>query len=435
MASAHPSGRADCADYGDVDFFSDPRLVADPYPFYDYLRAQCPVTPVPRSGVVAVTGYEELTEVYRNNATYSSVNSSLGPFPLPFEVTGNDISEQIETHRDRFPMSEHLVSFDPPRHTAHRALLNGLFTPNRLKENEEFMWRLADQLIDEFVADGHCEFASAYGHLFPFLVIADLLGVPESDHAMFRDLLAGNTPPDAAWQDEDGTVNMNPLAYLDKWFTTYISERRETPAQDILTEMATQRFPDGTLPEVSDLVRIATFLFIAGHETTARLLSSALRALAEDAELQQTLRAHRDRIPNFVEEMLRLESPIKSDFRLARVATTLAGVDIPAGTTMMLLPGAANRDPSHFACPAELQIGRANARHNVAFARGVHSCPGGPLARIEGRVTIERILDRLNDIRLNETHHGTANARRFRYVPLYIIRGLQELHLKFTAAA
>ena len=432
MPSANPSG---ATDYGDVDFFSDPRLVADPYPFYEHLRTQCPVAPVPRNGVFAVTGYDELTEVYRDNATYSSVNSSLGPFPLPFEVRSDDISDLVEIHRDRFPMSEHLVSFDPPRHTAHRALLTGLFTPKRLKENEQFMWRLADQLIDEFIADGRCEFASAYGGAFPFLVIADLLGVPERDHAMFRDLLAGNTPPDAAWQDEDGTVNMNPLAYLDKWFTAYISDRREQPAHDILTEMATQRFADGTLPEVTDLVRIATFLFIAGHETTARLLSSALRALAEDADLQQSLRTNRDRIPNFVEEMLRLESPIKSDFRLARKATTLAGVEIAAGTTMMLLPGAANRDPAHFECPAELRIDRPNARQNVAFARGVHSCPGGPLARIEGRVTIERMLDRLRDIRIDESHHGSAGDRRFRYVPLYIIRGLQQLHLEFTAAS
>ena len=432
MPSANPSG---ATDYGDVDFFSDPRLVADPYPFYEHLRTQCPVAPVPRNGVFAVTGYDELTEVYRDNATYSSVNSSLGPFPLPFEVRSDDISDLVEVHRDRFPMSEHLVSFDPPRHTAHRALLSGLFTPKRLKENEQFMWRLADQLIDEFIADGRCEFASAYGGAFPFLVIADLLGVPERDHAMFRDLLAGNTPPDASWQDEDGTVNMNPLAYLDKWFTAYISDRREQPAHDILTEMATQRFADGTLPEVTDLVRIATFLFIAGHETTARLLSSALRALAEDADLQQSLRTNRDRIPNFVEEMLRLESPIKSDFRLARKTTTLAGVEIPAGTTMMLLPGAANRDPAHFECPAELRIDRPNARQNVAFARGVHSCPGGPLARIEGRVTIERMLDRLRDIRIDESHHGPAGDRRFRYVPLYIIRGLQELHLEFTAAS
>jgi cytochrome P450 len=429
-------------DFSEVDFFTDPGLAADPYPYYEYLRAQCPVVHVPSSGgsngMVAVTGYDELNQVYRDSATFSAVNSSLGPFPLPFEVSGDDISEQVDAHRDRFPMSEHLVSFDPPRHTAHRALLNGLFTPKRLKENEEFMWRLADRLIDEFLTDGRCEFASAYGQPFPLLVIADLLGVPEDDHSMFRELLAGKGPAeDPAWaqRDGDGRVNMNPLAYLDKWFTTYISDRRDAPKRDILTEMATQRFPDGSLPEVVDLVRIATFLFIAGHETTARLLSSAMRVLAEDPELQDALRRNRDRIPNFVEEMLRLESPIKSDFRLTRVATTLGGVELSAGTTVMLLPGAANRDPRHFDCPAELRVDRPNARQNVAFARGVHSCPGGPLARIEGRVTIERILDRLRDIRIDEAEHGPPGARRFDYVPLYILRGLDALHIEFTAAS
>jgi cytochrome P450 len=424
------------ADFSEVNFFSDSGVVADPYPYYEYLRAQCPVVHVPSSGVVAVTGYDELVEVYRDSATFSAVNSSLGPFPLPFNVVSDDISELIESRRDQFPMSEHLVSFDPPRHTAHRALLNGLFTPKRLKENEEFMWRLADQLIDEFVVDGRCDFASAYGQPFPLLVIADLLGVPESDHSMFRELLAGRGPaedPSWAQRDDDGSVNMNPLAYLDKWFTTYISDRRAAPAQDILTEMATQRFPDDSLPEVVDLVRIATFLFIAGHETTARLLSSALRVLAEDPELQDVLRSNRDRIPNFVEEMLRLESPIKSDFRLTRTATTLGGVELPAGTTMMLLLGAANRDPLRFECPADLRVDRPNARQNVAFARGVHSCPGGPLARIEGKVTIERILDRLKDIRIDETQHGPAGDRRFSYVPLYILRGLEALHIEFTA--
>ena len=415
-------------DFSEVNFFTDPGLVANPYPYYEYLRAQCPVVHVPSSGVVAVTGYDELTQVYRDSATFSAVNSSLGPFPLPFDVAGDDITEQVEAYRGEFPMSEHLVSFDPPRHTAHRALLNGLFTPKRLKENEEFMWRLADQLIDEFVTDGGCEFASAYGQPFPLLVIADLLGVPEDDHSMFRELLAGKGPA----EDPEWTVNMNPLAYLDKWFTAYISDRRETPAQDILTEMATQRFPDGSLPEVVDLVRIATFLFIAGHETTARLLSSALRVLAEDPELQDALRTNPDRIPNFVEEMLRLESPIKSDFRLTRVATTLGGVKLAAGTTVMLLPGAANRDPRHFDCPAELLVDRPNARQNVAFARGVHSCPGGPLARIEGRVTIQRILDRLKDIRLDEARHGPPGDRRFDYVPLYILRGLEALHIEFS---
>lgn len=149
--------------------------------------------------------------------------------------------------------------------------------------------------------------------------------------------------------------------------------------------------------------------------------------------MQNTLRSNRDRIPNFIEEMLRLESPIKSDFRLTRTATTLNGVELPAGTTMMLLLGAANRDPLHFDCPADLRVDRPNARRNVAFARGAHSCPGGPLARIEGRVTIERILDRLKDIRIDEAQHGPPGGRRFRYVPLYILRGLEALHIEFTA--
>jgi cytochrome P450 len=426
-------------DYGAVNFFRNRGLIADPYPYYEYLRAQCPVTPVPNSGVVAVTGYDELTEVYRDGATFSAINSSLGPFPLPFEVNGDqDISGLIESHRDRFPMHEHLVSFDPPRHTTHRALLNGLFTPKRLRENEEFMWQLADELIEEFVDDGRCEFVAAYGQPFPLLVIADLLGVPQGDHPMFRELLAGGGPnADRPWaaMDQTGAVDQNPLAYLDKWFTTYICERRETPARDILSELAAQRFPDGSLPEVVDLVRLATFLFIAGHETTARLLASALRVLAEQPQLQDTLRHNRDRIPNFVEEMLRLESPIKSDFRLTTRRTTLGGVDLPAGTTVMLLPGAANRDSTHFECPAEMRIDRKNSRQNVAFARGAHSCPGGPLARIEGRVTIERILDRFEDIRLDEAHHGPEGARRFDYVPLYILRGLDNLYIEFTAAS
>ena len=425
-------------DYSDVDFFSDARVTEDPYPYYEYLRAQGPVCPVNTSGMVAVTGYDELVAVYRDSETFSAINSSSGPFPLPFDPSGDDISWLIDEHRDQFPMNEHLVSFDPPTHTAHRALLAGLFTPKRLKENEQFMWQIADRLIDEFVADDRAEFVSVYGQPFPLLVIADLLGVPEQDHGMFRALLAGTGPTeDEPWVSigDDGATDLNPLAYLDKWFTAYISERREAPAADILTELATQHFPDGTMPEVVDVVRVATFLFIAGHETTARLLTSAVTILAENPDLQNTLRDNRDRIPKFVEEVLRLESPIKSDFRLTRVSTSLAGVDIPAGTKIMLLPGAANRDPAHFACPAELQVDRPNARQNVAFARGVHSCPGGPLARIEGRVTVERILDRLSDIRLDESHHGPPGNRRFDYVPLWILRGLTDLHIEYTVRA
>lgn len=422
-------------EFDQLDFFTDASVIEDPYPYFEYLREQSPVWHDPRSGVVAVTGYDEIVDVYRDTQAFSSINSSLGPYPLPFTSNDRDICAQLDAHRAQFPMSEHLVSFDPPQHSAHRVLLNGLFVPKRLKENEAFMWKLADQLIDEFVAEERCEFLAAYARPFPLLVIADLLGVPQHDHPMFRVLLAGGGPTaDQPWAtpSEDGSVDLNPLAYLDKWFTGYIEDRRADPRSDMLTQLASTPFPDGSLPEVVDVVRLATFLFMAGHETTARLLSSALHVLAEQPQLQKTLRDKREQIPNFVEEVLRFEDPIKTDFRLTRLATTLGGVEVPAGTTVMLLPGAANRDPRHFACPEQFQSDRTNARQNLSFGRGVHSCPGGPLARIEARVTIERLLERTHDIRISDAEHGPPGARRFDYVPLWIFRGLNELHLEFT---
>jgi cytochrome P450 len=190
-------------------------------------------------------------------------------------------------------------------------------------------------------------------------------------------------------------------------------------------------YPDGTTPPVTSVVRTATFLFAAGQETTARLLAAALKHLAEHPEVQDELRAEKARIPGFIEEVLRVESPVKTDFRLARRATMVGGVEIRAGTPVMVLNGAANRDPRRFECPHDFRLDRHNAQQHIAFGRGVHSCPGGPLARAEGRVSLERILDRMAHIRLSETHHGPPGARRFRYEPTWVLRGLSELHLEF----
>jgi cytochrome P450 len=163
-----------------------------------------------------------------------------------------------------------------------------------------------------------------------------------------------------------------------------------------------------------------------------RLLSSALKLLAERQDLQDLLRAEPARIPNFIEEALRWESPIKGDFRLARSATTIGGVEVPAGATLMVCNGAANRDPRQFENPDTFDIDRPNARRHIAFGRGVHSCPGAPLARAETRVCLERILARTRQIRLSEAEHGPEGARRFDYVPTYILRGLTALHLEVT---
>jgi cytochrome P450 len=419
-------------DFDEVDFFMDASLNEDPYPYFEHLRSKCPITRIADHGVLAVTGYDEASDVYRDPATFSSCNSVIGPFAVfPVPLEGDDVGAIIDAHRDQLPMNEHMVTMDPPQHTWERAILMRLLTPKRLKENEEFMWQLAERQLDEFVAGGRCEFISAYTQPFAMLVVADLLGVPEDEHRRFREGFGLSANPGELGSDQAGQ-ELNALGWLDDYFATYIEERRREPRRDVLTDLALAKYPDGSTPDVTSVVRTATFLFAAGQETTARLLATGLKYLAENPDLQDELRAHKDRIPDFVEEALRIESPVKADFRLARTNATIGGIDIPAGTPVMLLNGAANRDPRRFECPAEFRLDRPNVKEHIAFGRGVHSCPGGPLARAEARISFERILDRMRDIRLSEEHHGPAGARRFTYEPTWVLRGLHELHIEFT---
>jgi len=422
------------AEYESVDFFTDESLNEDPYPYFDHLRSQCPILPTTHHGVLAVSGYEEASEIYLNNEDFSSCNSVVGPFatfPVPLE--GDDVSAIIDGNREVLPMYEHMVTMDPPQHTQERALIMRLLTPKRLKENEAFMWRLADRQIDEFVAVGHCEFIKAYTQPFAMLVVADVLGVPESDHERFREGFGLSGTPGKLGTETQG-MSSNALHWLDEYFARYIEDRRGNPRGDVLTDLALATYPDGSTPDVTNLVRTATFLFAAGQETTARLLAVGVKYLSEYPELQEELRAHKDRIPGFIEEALRIESPVKADFRLCRRHVEVGGVDIAPGTPVMLLNGAANRDPRLFECPGEFRIDRPNAKVHIAFGRGVHACPGGPLARAEGRVSIERILDRMHNIRLSEEHHGPPSDRRFEYEPTWVLRGLHQLHIEFTPA-
>jgi cytochrome P450 len=421
------------AGFDRIDFFSDESLNEDPYPYYEYLRSRCPITPLSDHGVLAVTGYDEASDIYRYPETFSSCNSVIGPFAtFPVPLDGDDVSSVIERYRDQLPMNEHMVTMDPPQHTKERALLMRLITPKRLKENEEFMWRLADRQLDEFTGDGRCEFISAYSQPFAMLVVADLLGVPERDHRRFREGFGLSGSPGELGREGNEHASMNALGWLDDYFAAYIDDRRRQPQADVLTDLAVAKYPDGSTPEVTAVVRTATFLFAAGQETTARLLATGLKYLAQHPELQDELREHNERIADFVEEALRIESPVKADFRLAQRGTAVGEVDIPAGTPVMLLNGAANRDARRFECPAEFRIDRPNVREHLAFGRGVHSCPGGPLARAEARISFERILGRMRDIRLSEEHHGPPHARHFEYEPTWVLRGLHKLHIEFT---
>jgi cytochrome P450 len=148
------------SNFDSIDFFTDQSLVADPHPYFDYLRSQNPVLRLPHYNVVAVTGWEEANAVYKDPETFSNIVALGGPFPpLPFDVEGSDdLGPLIDAHRSQFPMFEHMVTMDPPDHTRARSILSRLLTPSRLKENEEFMWRLADRQLDEFLDTGECEF-------------------------------------------------------------------------------------------------------------------------------------------------------------------------------------------------------------------------------------------------------------------------------------
>jgi cytochrome P450 len=418
-----------------LDFFTDQTLVADPYPYMEAMRSGCPVRREPHKNVMMVTGYDEALAVFGDSENFSSCSAVTGPFPgfpVPLEGRSDDeVSELIDKHRSELPFSDQVTVMDPPTHTAHRALLMGLITPKRLKQNEEFMWRHADTYLEPYLAAGGGDYISGFAAPFTLAVIADLLGVPEEDRAEFATRM--NHRAGGVGATGSGSMTHSPLEYLYEKFSGYIEDRRREPRADALTEMAAAKFPDGSTPEVMDVVRIAANLYTAGQETTVRLLSGALLMLAENPDLQQLLRNEPDRVSNFIEEMLRLESPVKGDFRLARRSITIGGVEIPAGTTVMVMNGAANRDPRQFEDPDTFDVGRSNARRHIAFGRGVHTCPGAPLARAEARVSIERLLARTSSITINEESHGPADARRFSYVPTFILRGLMELNLDVTA--
>jgi cytochrome P450 len=421
-----------------VDFFTDTSLVNNPVPYYDYLHAQGPVIPLAERGCVAVVGYEECVRVFRDTEHFSSVVAPTGPIPpLPFEPSGNDIGDQIEQHRGDMPYAGQIVTLDPPVHSASRSLLMRLFTPSRLKDNEEYMIDASNHLIDEFADKGSCEVVTQYGGPFATMVIADLLGVPIEDRAELRRILSPEVREKiGAVPGQIGVTGKPPVAFdfLRDKFVDYVDDRAANPGDDVLSELAHATMPNGSRVDPMEVVRLTTFLFAAGQDTTARFLASMLRIIAENPWIEQRLRADRSLIPDFIEEAMRLEGPTKSEGRLVRVSTELGGVHLPAGTPLTLILSAVNRDPKRFEAPNAFRFGRPRAMEHLGFGRGAHTCAGAPLARAESRVSLNRFLDRFSAIRISEERHGPSDNRYFDYAPTYVFRGLKQLHLDLTAA-
>jgi len=412
------------------DYFTDHSVLKDPYQYLEDLYSKCPVHQLKNDeSIVFVTGFEESVEVLRNTKDFSSLIAPLGAaVPLPFEPKGDDISEQIESHRDQFPTSNLLVAYDGSTHSASRSLLTRLFVPSRLKANEAFMRQIADKMVTEVVANGKCELINEIATPYATLVIADLLGVPEHDRELFKQVIDAGPPP-GNMDAKDRPHEPGPLAYMAGFFARYVQERRAAPREDILTELALATFPDGSTPDLMEVVRLATFLFGAGQDTSAKLLANAMRFIVESPELQQQLRADRELIPAFIEEVLRLEGSTKATFRLARRNTKIGDKEIPAGKKVVVALAAANRDPRRWKDPKHFQLDREKIKEHLAFGRGAHTCVGAPLARAEVRVILDRFFEHTSHIGLSEEMHGPPDDRKFDYEASFIIRGLAKLYL------
>lgn len=419
-------------DLAERDYFTDYEVLKDPYQYFEAIREKGPIYHDPKYGIIIITGYEEILEVLKNTTDFSSVIAPQGPAaPLPFEQQGNDLTADIEANRTGFIGGDLLVAYDDKQHSFSRSIISRLFTPSRLKANEEFITEFAGRLVDEAVAKGECELIKDMAVPFVTIVIADLLGVPADERQIFMDAIeagvgAGSLDPDNLTQQNQ------PLVIMGTYFFQYVMARRQEPREDVLSELSNSTYPDGSTPDMLEIVRLATFLFAAGQDTSAKLLGNTMRFLVEKPDLQQQLREDPSLIPALLEEVLRLEGSTKMTARLARTDTRIGDLEIPAGTKVMLALAAANRDPRRWENPTALILDRPRIKEHLAFGRGAHVCAGAPLARVEVRILLEKLLERTSSIALDESIHGPADNRDLNYEPSFIIRGLEKLHLKLT---
>jgi len=420
-------------DLAAADVFNDNDIAQKPFDYFEALRAKGPITPLGFRNVIAVTGYDEGVAIYKDDIHFSAINTVTGPYlPMDYD-SSRPIDEQIEQCRNSNPYLMTIMSEDEELHARSKTILNGIITPARLKANEEYMYQLADEIIDEFIDKGSFNVIADFGSPFAQLTVADLLGVPKEDNAEVRALVA---PPTQLPGNLGGGFDMatNPLALMGMKFFGYISDRRANPRNDVLTRMAQQTYADGTLPEVAEVVGLATFLFGAGQDTTVQLFSAMLRRISDESGLADRLRAEPEKIADFVDETLRLEGTSKSTFRMVRKPVSIGGFDFEPGQHVMIHTLGMNRDPRKFEDPARFDIDRKNGRTHVAFGRGLHACAGAPLARAEGRIAVERMLQRMNNIRISEAKHGPAGARNFTFLPNYSLYGVTEQWMDFDKA-
>jgi cytochrome P450 len=390
-----------------------PDQLDNPYPLYASLRRDRPVFYSPLFDLWVVTRYADISEVERDTARFSSVgalNARAEPHPEVRAVLAQG-----------YPQFLSLVQSDLPDHTRVRAVFGKALSAQRLGAMEPTIRATADALIDGFIRDGKADLIQQFAYALPGLIICDLLGVPRADMEQLKRwsddktlLMSATAPIEQQVQSAHGFIAMT------RYFQEQLQERRRHPREDLMTLLVPQSL-GGTAPlSEQEAVCNAMDLFAAGHETTTGLIGNGMWLLFNAQEQLEAVREDPSLLPNALEEMLRVESPIRGFFRTVMADTPLSGVTLPKGSRAFILYASGNRDETQFSEPDRFDIRRAEAKRHLAFGKGIHFCVGAPLAKLEGRIAFEQLLRRLPGVRLR-----TDAPPVFR--PYFMLRGFEHL--------
>jgi cytochrome P450 len=362
-----------------MNLFSD-EVRRNPYPVYEQLRGRFPVLHEPRSDLWMLFDYEGVKRALQDHEAFSSI---VAP---PSAMT-----------------SQWLVFADPPRHTKLRALLMRAFTPRAVASLEPRILALSHALLDQRLPRGEMELAADFSVPLPLMVIAELLGAPIADQPRFRhwsDIIMAlgyaisGSEEAARVQREFATVTEEMRVYV----RDLAAQRRAAPRDDLLSRLVEAEVDGERLTE-EELLGFFQLLLSAGHETTTNLLNNALLCFIEHPEQLARLRDEPGLLPSAIEEVLRYRSPVQAMFRVTRGEVSLHGQVIPAGKMVLAMIGSANRDPRKFQDPDRFDISRDPNPH-IAFGHGIHFCIGAPLSRLEARIGLSVLLERVRGFRL-----------------------------------
>ena len=363
-----------------------PSVYTDPYPTYERLRDKDPVHWSPLLDSWVFSRYKHVDSILRDHKRFSNDTRKRG--------NPSHIDESFDLNNQ-----PSMLFRDPPDHTRLRALVSRAFTPAVIEGLAGHIRTIADDLLDQIDDPSGFDLMEAIAAPLPVIVIAELLGVPIEDRPQFqiwsrhraRGLEPNITDRERRLVTESGQE-------LDTYFLKIIEQRRQEPQDDLISGLVAAEEAGDKLSQ-AELLAMLRLLLIAGNETTTKLIGNGMLALLRNPDQMEALRQSPDLMPSAIEELLRFDAPVQLDVRVALEDVEFDGREVKKGEGIMVLLGSANRDPEVFSEPDRLDLARREANH-ISFGRGIHHCLGASLARLEGRLTFEAIMERFGDLRM-----------------------------------